>query len=335
MTEELVSLSDKELDRVSLIERVDRREISQVEAANLAGRSIRQVRRWLARYRQSGAAGLASRHRGKQSNNRLSNTRRDQIIKTIVDHYPDFGPTLANEMLVAEHDIHVSTESVRQLMIGSGLWRARTRHRETHPLRDRRPRRGEMIQIDGSPHDWFEGRGPRCTLIVFIDDATSELMSLQFWPQETTEAYMSVLGDYLVQHGRPVSVYSDQHGIFRAKENTETPGLTQFGRVLEDLQVEAIQASSPQAKGRVERANRTLQDRLVKMMRLRGIDSIAAGNAYLPEFISAHNQRFATRPLSSVDAHRPVKHCSEELDLMMSYQDTRRVTKNLEVRFNN
>ena len=335
MTEELVSLSHKELDRVALIERVDRRELSQVDAAALAGCSSRQLRRWLVRSRESGAAGLISRHQGKSSNNRLSNAVREQIARTIADQYADFGPTLANEMLTTHHDIQVSTESVRQLMIGNSLWRARHRRQTTHPLRDRRPRRGEMVQIDGSPHDWFEGRGPRCTLIVFIDDATSELMSLQFWPQETTEAYMSVLGEYLQQHGRPVSVYSDRHGIFRAPVDTELPQATQFGRVLQDLEIESILANSPQAKGRVERVNRTLQDRLVKMMRLRGIDSIDQANDYLAEFIEVHNQRFATCPLSSVDAHRPVQHSEEELDIMMSYQDRRQISKNLEVRYAN
>ena len=328
-------MSRSELDRVAVIERVHRREISQVVAADMVGCSPRQIRRWLVRYRESGATGLASRHRGRPSNNRLSNSVREQVVKTIAERYADFGPTLANEMLARHHDIEVSTESVRQLMIASGMWRSKTRRGNRHPLRDRRTRRGEMIQIDGSPHDWFEGRGPRCTLIVFIDDATSELMALQFWPQETTQAYMSVLRSYLYQHGRPISLYSDRHSIFRAHEDTQAPAPTQFGRVLLDLEVEAIQASSPQAKGRVERVNRTLQDRLVKMMRLRGIGSIEQGNDYLPEFITEHNQRFATRPLSSVDAHRLVQHSEEELDLMLSYQDNRQVSKNLEVRFNN
>lgn len=194
MTRELISLSRKELDRLSVVHRVDRRELSQVDAASLMGCSARQVRRWLTRYHEQGEQGLVSRHRGRPGNNRLSNMLREQIIKIIAEQYADFGPTLANEMLAQHHEIAVSIESVRQLMMSTGLWRARSRRTTAvHPLRERRPRRGELVQIDGSPHAWFEDRGPKCTLIVFIGDATSELMALQFWPQETTQAYMSTL----------------------------------------------------------------------------------------------------------------------------------------------
>ena len=334
--EELVCLSRKELDKLSVIERVERGELSQVDAALMISRSTRQLRRLLVRYRQQGEQGLVSCRRGKPSNNRLSNTRREEIVTLIASQYQDFGPTLANEMLAERHNIHVSAETVRQLMTDRGIWRAKVRRGvNAHPMRERRSKRGELIQIDGSPHAWFEDRGPKCTLIVFIDDATSELMALQFWPQETTESYMSTLRQYLQDHGRPVSIYSDRHGIFRPVVDTEKPGLTQFGRALEALDIESIQANSPQAKGRVERVNRTLQDRLVKEMRLNGISTLAAGNAFLHEFVERFNTRFAKPALIAVDAHRELMHTTTELDLMMSFQSQRKISKNLEVRYNN
>tara|TARA_B110000211_G_scaffold218220_1_gene262796 strand:- start:218 stop:1504 length:1287 start_codon:yes stop_codon:yes gene_type:complete len=334
--EELISLSHKELDKLSVIERVERGELSQIEAASVLNRSTRQIRRLQVRYRKQGEQGLVSCRRGKPSNNRLSNTRREEIITIIASQYEDFGPTLANEMLAERHNIHVSAETVRQLMTERGIWRAKARRgANAHPMRERRSKRGELIQIDGSPHVWFEDRGPKCTLIVFIDDATSELMGLQFWPQETTESYMSTLMQYLQDHGRPVSIYSDRHSIFKPVVDTEQPKLTQFGRALEALDIESIQANSPQAKGRVERVNRTLQDRLVKEMRLNGVSTIAAGNTFLREFIGRFNTRFAKSALIAVDAHRELMHTAIELDLMMSFQSQRKISKNLEVRYNN
>ena len=178
--------------------------------------------------------------------------------------YPDFGATLAAEKLRERDGIAVSRETVRRIQIDLGLSRAqRRRSARVHRPRERRPRFGELIQIDGSPHDWFEGRGPRCTLIVFIDDATSRLTALQFAPAETTKAYLSALRAHVLAHGVPLAFYSDRHGIFRvnAKEAESGDGLTEFGRVAERLRVELIQAATPQAKGRVERANQTLQDR--------------------------------------------------------------------------
>jgi len=334
--EELISLSHKELDKLSVIERVERGELSQIEAASVLNRSTRQIRRLQVRYRKQGEQGLVSCRRVKPSNNRLSNTRREEIITIIASQYEDFGPTLANEMLAERHNIHVSAETVRQLMTERGIWRAKARRgANAHPMRERRSKRGELIQIDGSPHVWFEDRGPKCTLIVFIDDATSELMGLQFWPQETTESYMSTLMQYLQDHGRPVSIYSDRHSIFKPVVDTEQPKLTQFGRALEALDIESIQANSPQAKGRVERVNRTLQDRLVKEMRLNGVSTIAAGNTFLREFIGRFNTRFAKSALIAVDAHRELMHTAIELDLMMSFQSQRKISKNLEVRYNN
>jgi hypothetical protein len=211
--------------------------------------------------------------------------RSDCIIR---ERYSDFGPTLAAEKLAELHGIDLARETVRQWMLAAGLWKdRRARLRPVHQPRYRRDCVGELVQIDGSEHWWFEGRGPQCTLLVYIDDATSRLMHLQFVESESTFDYFAATRAYLERHGKPVAFYSDKHGVFRVnkKDAVGGDGMTQFGRALHALNIDIICANSSQAKGRVERANGTLQDRLVKEMRLCGIDTIAAGNAFLPAFI--------------------------------------------------
>jgi hypothetical protein len=221
---------------------------------------------------------------------------------------------------------------VRRIQIDLGLARARRRRSaRVHSPRERRPRFGELIQIDGSPHDWFEGRGPRCTLIVFIDDATSRLTALRFAPAETTRAYLRALRDHVLAHGVPLAFYSDRHGIFRvnAKEAASGDGLTEFGRVAERLRVELIQAATPQAKGRVERANQTLQDRLIKEMRLRGVCDIAEAQAFTQEFIALWNAKFARPAPNEADAHRPWTRGEEALDEALARREERTLSKAL------
>jgi len=222
-------------------------------------------------------------------------------------------------------------------MIAKGLWKARQKRKEkpVFQLRERRERFGELIQIDGSPHDWFEGRGPYCTLIVFIDDATSKLTALRFSPTETTQAYMAVVKDHLQRYGRTAATYSDRHSIFRVNQSEAKTGsgITQFGRSLETLDIEAIHARTPQAKGRVERANKTLQDRLIKEMRLQGINNIAEGNRFLSEFIEDYNRRFAKPAKNDQDAHRKVLHSNREIDLILSLHNKRKLSNNLELSY--
>jgi hypothetical protein len=205
------------------------------------------------------------------------------------------------------------------------------RARRVFQLRERRPRFGELIQIDGSPHDWFEGRGPRCTLIVFIDDATGQLTALRFVPAETTRAYLETLRAHVLAHGVPLAFYSDRHGIFRvnAKDAESGDGKTEFGRVSERLGIEPIHALTPQAKGRVERANQTLQDRLVKEMRLRNICSMEAANGFSPTFIETHNKRFAVPPRDPSSAHRPWTGTEEALDDLLARREERVLSKAL------
>ena len=215
------------------------------------------------------------------------------------------------------------------------LWKARKAKKAVvRQLRERRACFGELVQIDGSPHDWFEGRAERCTLLVFIDDATGKLLQLRFVACESFFSYAQAAETYFRQYGKPVAFYSDKHGIFRVNLPSTGTGtaLTQFGRAMQELEIQIICANTPQAKGRVERVIQTLQDRLPKEMRLRGISSWQAGNAYLPKFLEDFNQRFAEDPRSDVNAHRPLTP-KDDLSRILSWQETRSLSKNLTLQF--
>lgn len=330
-------MSYQEIDRLEVIKSLESKHISQLTAATKLGLSARQIRRLQKKFQMGGASELTSKHRGKKSNNQLSAEFRAEITCLIREKYGDFGPTLAHEKLTEVHGKKLSVESVRHIMIAGNLWVAKQKRTEkpVFQLRQRRLRFGELIQIDGSPHDWFEGRGEYCTLIVFIDDATSKLTALRFTPTETTQSYMEVVRDHLQRHGRPAATYSDRHAIFRVNqtESKTGNGLTQFGRALNTLDIEAIHARTPQAKGRVERANKTLQDRLIKEMRLQGINDIDAANRFLPTFIEDYNRRFSKPPKDTQDAHRKVQHDDREMDLILSLQHKRKLSNNLELSY--
>lgn len=306
--------------------------LSQREASERLGIGVRQVKRLVRAWRTHGDAGLVSRQRGRPSHRRMSEALRLRIGGLLAGKYAGFGATLAAEKLTTIEGIQVSAETVRQLQIALGLWRPkRRRARRVFQLRERRARFGELIQIDGSPHDWFEGRGPRCALIVFIDDATGRLTALLFVPVESAAAYVAALRIHILAHGLPLALYSDRHGIFRvnAKDAQGGDGKTEFGRTVERLRIVLINATTPQAKGRVERANQTLQDRLVKEMRLRDISSIEQANAYLPTFIREWNERFAVDPRDAVSAHRPWTETEDALDLALSRRTERQLSKSL------
>ena len=330
-------MSEKEAKRGQVLELLKEDTISQREAAQRMGMSTRQVRRLARRYQAEGLGGLVSKQRGRVSNRRLPETLRATALDLIGARYRDFRPTLACEKLSEQHQIKLSVESTRQLMMAVGYWRPRKGSTIcTHPMRERRARFGEMIQIDGSPHDWFEGRRARCTLLVFIDDATGRLTQLRFTPTETTLGYMRVLHDHIRAHGVPGSVYSDKHSIFRINATDADPDAeTQFSRAARELGIECIHAHSPQAKGRVERANQTLQDRLVKEMRLAGINDIECANAWLPAFIEDYNQRFAVSPADASDAHLAYCGTAQELARTLSVQVTRTLSKNLSCQYEN
>jgi hypothetical protein len=247
-----------------------------------------------------------------------------------------FGPKLAQEKLSELHGVQVGRETLRKWMAAAGLWQTRReRLPAVHQQRHRRSCLGELVQIDGSDHEWFEERGPRCSLLVYVDDATGKLMELRFVASESAFDYFASTRAYLVRHGRPAAFYSDKHSIFRvAREHAagRSHGVTQFGRALEQLNIDIICANSPQAKGRVERMNQTLQDRLVKELRLRAISTVEAGNAFLPGFMDDYNRRFGRTPRHASDAHRPLRG-DEDLDRIFSWQEDRQMTRNLTVHF--
>jgi transposase len=335
--DKLLTMSNREITRMEVMQRLKEKRLKQKEAAQMLGISIRQVKRLWRAYRQIGAPGLVSARRGKPSNNQLDAGVTQRALDLIKEKYDDFGPTLAHEKLTEVHGLKLSRESVRQIMIAERIWKPkRAKQPETHQMRERRACFGELVQIDGSDHDWFEGRGPRCTLLVYIDDATGQLGELWFVPEETFFGYCEASRHYFERFGKPAAFYSDKHGIFRVNQPRPlgtTSGLTQFGRAMQELGVEIICANSPQAKGRIERANQTLQDRLVKELRLQGISDIDSANAFLSQFRQDYNHRFAVAPRSNHDAHRPL-HKSENLDLILTHQENRTLSKNLTVQFN-
>jgi len=330
-------VSQTEVKRAQVLDTLKEGEISQLEAARRIGVSTRQARRLAKRYLREGVAGLISKKRGRASNRRLDETLRATAIELIGAQYRDFGPTLACEKLAGSHGIRLSVESVRQMMMRAGYWKPKRGGTVcAHPMRERRARFGEMIQIDGSPHDWFEGRGERCTLLVFIDDATGKLTQLRFMPTETTLGYMSVLHDHVLAHGVPAALYSDKHSIFRINAKEADPEAeTQFSRAARELGIECIHAHSPQAKGRVERANQTLQDRLVKEMRLAGINDMAAANAWLPGYIADYNRRFAVEPKDTSNAHLAYPDAPGTLLRILSVHVTKTLSKNLSCQHEN
>lgn len=307
--------------------------VTQKEGARRLQITPRQMRRIIARYRAEGSAGLRSKHYGRQPPHALSPTIYEQVIGLARGRYRGFAPTFMTEKLSEEQGIKLSIESTRQILMSAGLWKAkRGKEIKRHPLRERRSMFGEMIQIDGSPHDWFEGRSAKCTLLVFIDDATGELTQLCFAPTETTLGYMQCLHNHILAHGMPMSLYSDRHSIFRY--NGDADAQTQFGRALEKLGIEQICANSPQAKGRVERMNQTLQDRLVKEMRLAGINGIDEANHWLPSFIEKFNQRFAVKAEKEEDAHVPWLEEESALREILSEHYRRRLSKEVTVSYN-
>lgn len=253
-------MSVRELQRVRVLAEVVSRVRTVASASVVLALSTRQVHRLLQAYRLGGAGAIAHKARGRPSNNRIAGATRERAVQLVREHYPDFGPTLAAEMLAGRHDLKVSRETLRGWMSEAGLWLSRRQRRSFHQPRLRREALGELVQIDGSEHRWFEDRADPCTLLVFIDDATGRLMRLLFVPSESAFAYFEALRGYLEAHGCPVAFYSDKHSVFRVarKEPKGGQGMTQFGRALAELNIEILCANSSQAKGRVERVNRTL-----------------------------------------------------------------------------
>ena len=330
-------MSDKELSRLEILRDLSGGRLTVLAAAELLGLECRQVLRLAKAYNNDGATALISKKRGRPSNRQAPSALKDQVMTLVREKYADFGPTLAAEKLREVHGVFVGRETLRIWMREAGLWADRQKRRgRVYQPRYRRECVGELIQVDGSEHYWFEDRGPDCTLLVFIDDATSRLMHLQFVQSESTFAYFNATQRYLEVHGKPVAFYTDKHAVFRVSRAAGLygDGMTQFGRALKALTIEIICANSSQAKGRVERANKTLQDRLVKELRLAGISTMEAGNAFLPTFIADYNARFAKAPFNDKDLHRPLAP-GDRLDEAFTWRAERTLSQSLTLQYDN
>jgi len=331
-----LEMSTEELFRKTIVERVLDGRMTQKEGAKAIKVTERHIRRILKRYRKEGDAGLVSRKRGRSSNRKTDEETLKKVREFICDpRVKGFGPTFMAEKLEDMKGIKLSKETVRKEMIVCGVWEAKSKKKEKiHPARPRRVCRGELVQIDGSEHAWLEERGPKATLLVFVDDATSEILAAEFATEESFFSYGKLCKSYFRTWGLPVGFYCDRFSVFRSPrpKNTGEESVTQFQRALSVLDIEITYAYSPEAKGRVERCNGTLQDRLIKEMRLLGIDNYDAANAYLPEFIADYNRRFAVEPIESFDRHRPLDE-TEDLDFLFSVHDFRIITKTLQVHY--
>jgi len=340
--EERLTMTSQEIDKLRVIRQVLEHTLRWREAAGQLGVSVRQIARLCRRIRTDGNRGIVHRLRGRSSNHRLPPGRLARALKLVQAHYPDFGPTFATEKLRERHHLTLSPSTLRRGMIASGLWRPR--HRKP-PHRAWRPRRacvGELVQLDGSDHAWFEGRGPRCVLLLYIDDATSRLLDGAFVTVEETVTLLSTTQTYLERHGRPVAFYVDKDSIYQVNRQAsieeqlrDADPVTQFTRAMRELDIQVIPAHSPQAKGRVERSFDTHQDRLVKELRLAGISTIPEANRFLQQvYLPAHNARFAVEPANPTDAHRPLLK-THDLDAILSVQTTRTIERDFTLRLKN
>ena len=331
----MVVMSKRELNRLDVLARLDSDKLTARAAAELMTVTLRQTYRLLRRYRDGGASAVANQRRGRPSNNRLPDVVRDHAIALVRERYADFGPTFAAEKLAERHDLKsfagdaaaagcgrrgsgcpaLSAGASSNLVIAASILVS-------------------SVQIDGSEHRWFEDRAAACTLLVFVDDATSRLMELRFVASESTFAYFEALKAYLRRHGKPVAFYSDKHSIFRVSNESAASGngMTQFGRALSELNIEILCANTSQAKGRVERAHHTLQDRLVKELRLAGISTIEAANAFLPELRRQLQRSLCQAPARDKDLHRLLDP-RQDLDEVLCWREQRQVSHQLVVNY--
>ena len=330
-TEEKLRMSIKEASRLGVMRRMDKKDLTPRRASEELGISVKQLRRVRKRYLTEGAPGLVSRKRGQVSGNRIGAEIREKAMRLLRTDYHEFGPTFASEKLLERQQVQLSDETLRKWMIEEGIWVAKKKKdKRVYQRRPRRSRFGELLQGDGSPHDWFEGRGEKCCLIHFIDDATNEITAARFVPTEGTEGYLECLREHLEKYGRPLGLYVDKHATFKVnrEEIKKGVGITHFGRVVKELGIQLICAHSPQAKGRVERSNGVLQDRLIKEMRLEGINTIEEGNDFFPQFLKKHNSRFRKTAANPEDAHRAMRK-GDDLERIFARKDKRKLSKDL------
>jgi len=338
--QDTVTMSLEEQRRLKVVEQAIEKKITQVEAGEVLDLSEREIRRLVRKVRQEGPRGVIHGSRGRESNRKIADAVRSRILGLYGEKYWDFGPTFASEKLVELDGIKIGRETLRCWLLEEGLWQRRRKRRKHRQWRERKACCGEMVQMDGSHHDWLEGRGPRSVLITFIDDATNRVFA-RFYGDEGTLSAMDGVRAYVKQYGVPQSVYLDKLPTYKAKRKLtveeELAGLcapeSQVERAFRELGVEVIHAHSPQAKGRIEREFRTLQDRLVKEMRLAGVKDNDEGNVFLEWYLPRHNKRFSIAPAREGDLHWEL---SKEIDLegILSVQTKRALRNDLTIAHN-
>ena len=332
-------MSRKERERLKIFGRVKRRELNLKEAGELIGLSYRQCRRLYRRYKELGDGGLVHRGRGQPSNRGHKAAFKQEVLARYEERYPDFGPTLAAEKLVGD-GYHVDHETLRGWLLKAGLWRKRRKRARHRSWRERRAHFGELVQVDGSHHEWFEKRAPKCCLMNMVDDATGTTLS-RFSEEETIFSAMGLLWQWIDRYGIPCALYTDRKNVYVVDEKTRQraadsgeEALTQFGRACKKLGIRIIEAHSPQAKGRVERSHGTYQDRLVKELRLEEISAIGSANELLATgFVDQLNKKFSISSRSKADYHRSPK--GHDLASVFCIEEERRVTSDWIVRFDN
>jgi len=312
MGKDIIIMSQRELKKLHVIRSVIERRITQISAGEMLDRSDRQVRRIVKRVKAEGDVGIIHRLRGKPSNKALPISFKDKVRQLYRDKYSDFGPLLASEKLFEIDKIKLSDETLRLWLLESGDWKKRKKGRKHRKWRERKRHFGEMLQGDGSHHNWFEGRGPCCVMMGYIDDATGNVYA-RFYEYEGTWPAVDSFKRYVRKYGLPQSLYMDNHSTYRGRGkpslDDELAGrgpLSHFERGVVELGVNFIHADSPQAKGRIERLFKTFQDRLVKEMRLAGVRGIEDGNKFLEKYLPVYNKRFRVEPAEKADMHRPL-----------------------------
>lgn len=309
---DIIKMTQEELKRLHIIKKAIDKSITQIEVTDIIDLSQRQIGRLVKRVREEGDTGIVHRARGKKSNRAFSQELKDKVIRLYKSKYHDFGPTLATEKLFEIDKIKISEETLRKWLITGDISYKKRKKRPHRQWRERKSHLGIMIQMDGSHHDWFEGRGPKCVFMGYIDDATNNVFG-GFYSYEGTVPAMDSFKRYIEKYGIPMSIYVDKHTTYKStakltmeNELNNTKPLSQFERALKELEVEVIHAHSPQAKGRVERLFNTLQDRLIKEMRLIGIKSIEKANEFLEKYLPKYNKRFSIKPKEKEDMHRVI-----------------------------
>jgi transposase len=309
---DIISMTQGELKRLHIVRKALDKSITQAEAADIIGRCLRQVRRIVKRVKREGDSGVIHKSRGKPSNRALPKKIKDKALRFYKEKYPDFGPTLASEKLFEIDKIKLDDETLRLWLLEENIPYKQRKKRPHRQWRQRKDHFGEMLQIDGSEHDWFEGRGPECVFMGYIDDATGNPFG-RFSPYEGTLPAMDSFKRYVEEYGIPASIYLDKHSTYKStkKQSIEDQlnnqeHLSQFARAVTELGVNIIYADSPQAKGRIERLFKTFQDRVIKEMRLEGISSIEEGNRFLKRYLPIYARRFGVKPAKEGDLHRPL-----------------------------